>query len=54
MPKAGFNSITVADSVHDHFKNIYDKRKEELRLKGITSFSGFITSKLNQIMEKEK
>lgn len=55
MPRKGWKSITVKESVYQYFKNEWEKNKEEYRLKfGITSFSGFITKKCYELMEKEK
>lgn len=54
MPKAGFKSITVSESVYDRFYNVYEKSKEELALKGVNSFSGYITYMLEELMRKDK
>ena len=43
MPKAGFKSITITDVAYDRFQNKYKKNKERLNLKGISSFSGYIS-----------
>ena len=52
MPKLGHKSITVPKSVYDHYEKIYQKKKKELGLQGITSFSGYITSQLNKIQNE--
>ena len=51
MPKTGFKSITVTETVYDKFFDEYLKKKDELSMKGITSFSGFVTCELAQILE---
>lgn len=51
MPKAGFKTITVTDLVYDTFEKIYLDNKEEYAMKGISSFSGYITDKIETIMK---
>lgn len=52
MPKPGFKSITVSENVYGRFFNAYLKNKKELEFKGITSFSGYLTSMMEEIMKK--
>ena len=52
MPKAGFKSITVSENIYKKFFEIYEKNKKELELKGITSFSGYLTSMMEEMMIK--
>lgn len=54
MPKEGFKSITVSDTVYDRYYEIYQKNKQELTMKGVNSFAGYITYMLEQIMQKDK
>ena len=55
MPRKGWKTITVTESVYKFFKDDYDANNEEYRLKyGITSFSGFITKKLYELMKKNE
>jgi len=54
MPKAGFKSITVSESVYDKFYDVYQKNKDELSMKGISSFSGYVTYMLEEMMQKDK
>jgi hypothetical protein len=54
MPKEGFKSITVSDTVYDTFYEIYQKNKQELTMKGVNSFAGYITYMLEQTMQKDK
>ena len=47
MPKAGFKSITVSDYVYNRFFGTYERTRKDLELKGITSFSGYLTSMMD-------
>lgn len=53
MPVKGYKSITVPDDIYDYFKKKWEERKTELRLKGIRSFSAFVTKYLNDALEQE-
>jgi len=53
MPKLGYKSITVTDIVYDNFKTRFLKKKDELTLNGISSFSGFITQQLTEKFNQE-
>jgi hypothetical protein len=50
MPKPGFKSITVSENVYKKFFEVYEKNKKVLELKGITSFSGYLTSMMEEMM----
>ncbi|MDQ3840667.1 MAG: hypothetical protein M3297_15540 [Thermoproteota archaeon] len=52
MPKPGFKSITVSDHVYNKFFATYEKNRRGLELKGITSFSGYLTSMMEEAMAK--
>jgi predicted CopG family antitoxin len=54
MPKAGFKSITVSEEVYDKFYEVFEKSKPDLMMKGINSFSGYVTYMLEQTMQKDK
>ena len=54
MPKDGFKSITVSETVYDKFFDVYQKSKEDLLMKGVNSFSGYITYMLEEMMQKDK
>ena len=54
MPKEGFKSITVSDTVYDRYYEIYQKNKQELSIKCVNSFAGYITYMLEQTMQKDK
>ena len=52
MPKPGFKSITVSENVYRRFFDAYAKNKKELEFKGITSFSGYLTSMMEEIIKR--
>jgi hypothetical protein len=52
LPKPGYKSITVSEYVYKKFFKAYKKNKKELELKGITSFSGYLTSMMEEMMLK--
>ncbi len=54
MPKAGFKSITISESVYDKFYDVFQKNKDELSMKGVNSFAGYITYMLEDMMQKDK
>ena len=54
MPKEGFKSITVSETVYNKFFDVYQKNKEDLLMKGVNSFSGYVTYMLEEMMQKDK
>ena len=50
MPKPGYKSITVGEHVYNKFFKAYDKNKKELEIKGVRSFSGYLTSMMEEMM----
>ncbi len=54
MPKAGFKSITVSESVYDKFQDVYQKNKNALTMKGVNSFAGYVTYMLEEMMQKDE
>jgi hypothetical protein len=54
MPKAGFKSITVSETVYNKFHDVYKKNKEDLAMKGINSFAGYITFMMEDLMQKDE
>ncbi|MEM2759576.1 MAG: hypothetical protein QXU32_08315 [Nitrososphaerales archaeon] len=52
MPKSGFKSITVSEYVYMKFFDVYEKSKKDLEMKGITSFSGYLTGMMEELMHK--
>ena len=54
MPKAGFKSITVSETVYDKFHEAYQGKKDDLTMKGVNSFSGYVTYMLEEMMQKDR
>ena len=54
MPKPGFKSITLSETVYDKFNEAYQKNKAELTMKGGNSFAGYVTYLLEQMIQKDK
>lgn len=54
MPKPGFKSITLSEQVYEKFYDVYNKNKEDLTMKGVNSFSGYVTYMLEEMMQKDK
>jgi hypothetical protein len=54
MPKPGFKSITISETVYDKFFDVYEKNKDRLIMKGVNSFAGYITYMLEDSMAKDK
>ena len=54
MPNIGFTSITVSQEVYDRFFEVYEKKKPELILEGINSFSGYVTGQIQETMKAHK
>jgi hypothetical protein len=54
MPKPGYKSITVSENVYKKFFEVYEKNKKGLELKGIGSFSGYLTSIMEEMMIKDE
>ena len=54
MPRKGFKTITVKENVYNYFFNEWKERRQELEVKGIRSFSGYISYRLSQLIEQEK
>ena len=55
MPKkgSGYTSIAVTEQVFNSYKSTFEAKKEQLVKKGITSFSGYVTSLLEELMERD-
>ena len=54
MPKPGFKSITISEAVYDKFNQVYQKNKDDLTMKGVNSFAGYVTYLLEDVMKKDK
>ncbi len=52
VPKDGFKSITVSETVYNRFYDLYKENKINLTMKGVNSFSGYITYMLEDVMQK--
>ena len=47
-------NLSITIPVYERYKQTYQKKKEQLTRKGITSFAGYITSTLEEMMEKNE
>lgn len=47
-------NLSIAVPVYERYRVAYGRKKEELAKKGITSFSGYVTSRLEEMMEKDE
>ena len=54
MPKPGFKSITVSESVYEKFFDVYEKNRDKMTMRGVNSFSGYVTYMLEEMMQKDK
>jgi len=55
MPEKGYKSITVKQDVYDFLMKEYKAQKRDwLVRKGISSFSGYVTYRLNELMKLDK
>ena len=54
MPKTGFKSFTISEVVYDKFNQVYQKNKDDLTMKGVNSFAGYVTYLLEDVMKKDK
>jgi hypothetical protein len=50
MPKPGYKSITVSEHVYKTFFKVYQENKKGLEIKGVRSFSGYLTSMMEEMM----
>ena len=46
MPIKGFKTITIKDTVYDHYFKLFEARKDELALKGINNFSSYFVARM--------
>ena len=54
MPKPGFKTITVKEHIFNKYYEIYKKAKKEHKVRESISFSGFITSMMQETMAKHE
>ena len=50
MPPKGYKSVTLPSELYDILCTLYMQEKPALKRKGIRSFSGFISYKLDQLI----
>ena len=50
MPKPGYKSITVSERVYKKFFEVYEENKRGLEIKGVRSFSGYLTSMMEEML----
>ena len=53
MPKKGFVSLTVKESIYDSFQEIFKENKTSLEKFGINSLTGFLTFVLNDVFSRD-
>ena len=54
MPREGFKSITVSETVYDKLFNEFEKIREPLKFVGVNSFSGFCTFLMSNYTKQSK
>ena len=54
MPKEGFKSITVSETVYKRFNEAYANSKDTLAVRGIRSLSGYISYMLEERMQENE
>lgn len=54
MPRCGFKTITVTETVFDKFYQTWLTCKDELAMKGVSSFAGYITHLILECMKVDE
>lgn len=54
MPRKGYKSITIPEHIFDYFNDDYQANKDAYAIRGVRSFSGYLTMKLNELIEQQK
>ena len=54
MPKNGFRSITVSETIYNRFNHAYAASKESLAARGVRSLSGYISYMLEDRMREDE
>ncbi len=54
MAPKGFKSVTVRQEVYDELLSDYKKEKKEMIKRGVNSFSGYVTYRLNELVEEKR
>lgn len=53
LPKKGYKSITVKQEVYDYYHAQWQQNKQKYAIKGVNSFSAFITYVLDKALKCE-
>jgi hypothetical protein len=51
---SGYMNLSIAVPVYTRYRQEYEKNREQLTKKGITSFAGYVTSMLEELMERNE
>lgn len=54
MPKPGYKSITVKEHIYNKYESHYNKQKKQLERKGISSFTGYVNSLMEEAMARHE
>jgi hypothetical protein len=54
MPGKGYTTITIPKQIYDKWHKRYEDQKEELYEKGVRSFSAYISTMLEELMERNE
>lgn len=54
MPRGGFKSLTVRKSLYDRYYAQWLKVKDEMNMIGVSSFSGYITYIMQEILKEDR
>jgi len=54
LPASGYKSITINENAINNFMEIYESNKDNLKDKGIFSFTNFITHNIEKCLENIK
>ena len=54
MPRKGYRSITVREEIYNELWEKYNSKRDALLRQGITSFSGYVTKFLYEVLEKNE
>jgi hypothetical protein len=52
LPPKGWKSVTIPEHVYKYFEEDYEKNRKAYALKGVRSFSGYLTMKLSELMDQ--
>jgi len=54
MPPKGHKSVTIPYELYDKLWKMWQIRKDDLKRQGVTSFSGFVSGYLWEVLDKEE